>query len=193
MPKWVNSTSPHFHQVKLVQSGDETAVAAAKELVKEYVRSLNIDLSFQGIDRELDEFPADYVPPRGALFVALAGKKLAGVVALRMVSTKTCEMKRMYVREEFRGRGIGRNLAELLIDEASRRGYSRMRLDTLSTMKEAIGLYCSLGFREIAPYRFNPIRGATYMELQIGPKRGRAAKFAEVSRDRRYAPDLGQP
>jgi ribosomal protein S18 acetylase RimI-like enzyme len=164
------SGAPGAHVIKLIRPDDEETIAVAKGLVKEYVGSLNIDLSFQHVERELAEFPAAYAPPEGSLFVAFVGKKPAGVIALRRISKRTCEMKRLYVREEFRGRGIGRDLTVLLIQEAARLGYTRMRLDTLSTMKEAIGLYCSLGFREIAAYRFNPVRGATFMELPIHPK-----------------------
>lgn len=162
---------------RLVGPDDKEGVAVARALVQEYIDSLNIDLSFENVERELAEFPTAYAHPRGALFVAFVGKKPAGVVALRRISKKTCEMKRLYVREEFRGKGVGRALAQLSIQEATRLGYTRMRLDTLSTMKEAIGLYCSLGFREIAPYLSNPISGATFMELPLA-KGGAHGKIA---------------
>jgi ribosomal protein S18 acetylase RimI-like enzyme len=89
-------------------------------------------------------------------------------VALRRFDKKICEMKRLYIRPEFRGQRLGRRLANMVIDEAVKRGYTSMRLDTLPTMKEAIIMYKSMGFALIAPYRYNPIEGAIYMELQLG-------------------------
>ena len=148
----------------------ETArmVSSARDLIKEYSASLGIDLSFQDFEKEMVEFPAHYTKPDGRVFVAVEGSIAVGVVGVRRFSGKVCELKRMYVRPEFRGKGIGRMLAEKAIREAREIGYDRMRLDTLSRLEEAVSLYRSLGFKEIAPYRANPNKGVVYMELELG-------------------------
>jgi ribosomal protein S18 acetylase RimI-like enzyme len=134
-----------------------------RELFTEYAASLGIDLSFQGFDDELTTLASFYE----LILIAHEGDRAAGCVALRRLDDTTCEMKRLYIRPEFRGHNLGRTLAERIIDEARHRGYTRMRLDTLPTMTAAIPLYKSLGFVEIAPYRFNPIEGTKFMELRL--------------------------
>ncbi len=138
-------------------------VGIVRELFLEYAHSLAVDLSFQEFDREIATLPGDYDP----ILVAHWNSEPAGCVALHGLNAEVCEMKRLYVRSAFRGHAIGRTLAERIIAEARRRGYARMRLDTLPTMREAIPLYGSLGFVEIPPYRFNPIEGSKFMELDL--------------------------
>ena len=138
-------------------------VAAVRELFLEYARSLEVDLSFQNFEREIATLPGDYDP----ILTAHWNSELAGCVALHAVERGVCEMKRLYVRPQFRGHRIGRTLAERIIIEARTRDFQKMRLDTLPTMHEAIPLYQALGFVEIPPYRFNPIAGSKFMELAL--------------------------
>jgi ribosomal protein S18 acetylase RimI-like enzyme len=146
---------------------DDPRVEEARALLLEYAESLDVDLSFQDFDRELSEFPAGYLPPDGALLLAIRGQRVAGGIAVRRLDDESCEMKRLYVCLEFRGLGIGRELALDVIRAAKRMGYRRMRLDTLPGMDDAQRLYRSLGFREIAPYYENPVPGTRYMELDL--------------------------
>lgn len=142
-------------------------LARARELFLAYAEWIGIDLSFQNFNEELENLPGDYAPPDGCLLLALDGEKAAGCVALRKSADDICEMKRLYVLPEFQGLSVGRKLAEVLIIEAKGLGYARMRLDTLPKMAAAQKLYRSLGFKEIAPYRFNPELGAVFMELDL--------------------------
>jgi putative acetyltransferase len=139
-----------------------------RELFLEYAQSLDFSLCFQSFDQELACLPGDYAPPEGRLVLATNNGQPAGCVALHKLAPEICEMKRLYVRPQFRGRGLGRELAEKVIVEARQFGYKKLRLDTVeSVMKTAVALYRRLGFSEIPPYRQNPIEGALYMELQL--------------------------
>jgi putative acetyltransferase len=139
----------------------------ARVLFQEYAASLPFDLSFQDFDRELAGLPGAYAPPSGALLVAIDEGVAAGCIALRILEPGVCEMKRLYVRPAHRGSGLGRSLVEAILREARALGYERMRLDTVPGMEAAIALYRACGFREIAPYRPNPIPGALFLEADL--------------------------
>jgi putative acetyltransferase len=150
------------------QAESPDQIAQARELFLEYAQSLGFSLCFQNFDKELASLPGDYAPPEGRLLVAEFERKVAGCVALHKLEDSICEMKRLYLRPQFRGKGLGRALADRIIVEARQIGYQRMRLDTVEpVMKDAVAMYRRIGFREIAPYRSNPIAGALYMELLL--------------------------
>ncbi len=139
----------------------------ARSLVEQYAWSLAFDLDFQDFAGELKNLPGDYAPPGGCIFLARDNDRIIGCAALRKLEETICEMKRLYVVPEARGRGVGRMLAESVIARAKQLGYARMRLDTLSSMPTANHLYSILGFRRIAPYRYNPLEGAEFYELSL--------------------------
>lgn len=153
--------------LRLVQAETAEHIERVRELFEEYAASLGFDLCFQDFGNELAGLPGDYAAPDGRLLLAIDGREVIGCVALRNAAEGICEMKRLYVRPEFRGRGIGRDLAAAIIEEARRIGYRRMRLDTVASMKEAIALYQSLGFKAIQPYRYNPLERCMFMELTL--------------------------
>ena len=129
---------------------------------------MGFDLSFQHFEDEMRTFPLQYSPPNGCLLLAYEQGHVAGCVGLRKLDQGICEMKRLYVRPKFRGRGIGRALVLKVVDRGRSLGYGRMRLDTVPSMHEAIALYESYGFRQIPQYRDNPVPGALYFELRLG-------------------------
>lgn len=155
------------HTVDFKRVVGEHMIEEIRQLFIEYAQSLDIDLAFQGFETELKTLPGKYEPPDGALILASVDGKGAGCIALRRFSEDICEMKRLYVRDTYRGWGIGKALINMLINEAKKLNYSRIRLDTLATMKEAQNIYLSLGFYDIEPYVYNPIEGTRFMELNI--------------------------
>ena len=164
----VSSASSVVKGLALFQAESPVQIAKARALFLEYAQSLGFSLCFQNFDKELAELPGDYAPPEGRLLLAEYEGQLAGCVALHKLDDAICEMKRLYLRSQFRGKGLGRLLADRIIAEARQIGYRRMRLDTIApVMKDAVAMYRKLGFREIAAYRSNPIAGAMYMELQL--------------------------
>lgn len=139
-----------------------------RQLFIEYQQWLNFSLCFQGFDKELAELPGTYSPPNGRIYIALSDEQIAGCIALRPMNEQgICEMKRLFVREEFRGKGIGRMLAERIIADALEIGYRTMRLDTLQRMETARAIYTQLGFTVIPKYYDNPMDEVVYMELRL--------------------------
>ena len=153
--------------IEIVQANTDELIAKAKEIFQEYAESLGFDLCFQDFDAELDSFPVQYSPPEGYLFLALSESQPIGCVGLRYFEKGICEMKRLYVRPNFREKNAGRKLSEAAIKAGKTLGYKRMRLDTLPSMEIANHLYKSLGFVEIEPYRHNPLEGVIYLELNL--------------------------
>jgi len=159
-------------EITILCAAAEPMIEPARELLREYARSLDVDLCFQDFDAELASLPGEYAAPSGQFLLAFVDGALAGCGGLRALAdvdyANACEMKRLYVRPAFRRFGLGRALAQALLDEARHAGYSVMLLDTLDDMESARGLYASLGFEEIPPYYFNPIKGAHYLKAELG-------------------------
>jgi putative acetyltransferase len=153
--------------IQLIHATSTLHIEAVKDLFREYASALGFDLDFQDFERELTLLPGSYAPPDGCLLLALFDDKAAGCGAIRKIAGDVSEMKRLYVRPQLRRNGIGRLLALDIIERARAAGYAKMRLDTVPWMREAIALYRSLGFKETTPYRYNPIEGALFLELDL--------------------------
>ena len=153
--------------IEIREALDPAAIAAARTLFQEYQEALGVDLSFQSFATELETLPGEYASPRGRLLLARDEDAVAGCVAMRPLTSDTCEMKRLYVRPRFRAEGLGRQLAERVIAEARSAGYRRMYLDTLPSMADAQRLYERLGFRDVPPYRHNPIAGTRFLAVDL--------------------------
>jgi GNAT superfamily N-acetyltransferase len=151
----------------LVQATAPAELAAVRELFAEYAAGVGEPCCFAGFERELAGLPGDYAPPAGRLLLALEGDDPAGCVGLRPLDASTAEIKRLYLRAAYRGTGLGRRLAQTVIDAARAAGYTRVMLDTLPKMQEALALYQSMGFVETAPYLAQPTPGARCFELRL--------------------------
>jgi putative acetyltransferase len=159
---------------RIYPAKSDAQIEHIRELFLEYAKSLGFSLCFQGFDKELAGLPGDYAPPEGRLYLAEYEGKLAGCAALHKSGAGIAEMKRLYLRPEFRGKGLGRILAERIVQDAYDIGYTKLRLDTVEpVMKDAVAMYRRMGFREIEAYRENPMAGTLYMELDLGQGLGR--------------------
>jgi len=153
----------------LSQAESPSQIVQGRELFLEYEKALGISLCFQGFDQELAGLPGKYAPPSGRLLLATYQSALAGCVAVHALEPTIGEMKRLYLRPAFRGKGLGQVMVDAIVAEARAIGYRRLRLDTIEPlMKSAVAMYRRIGFREIAPYCANPVEGALYMELDLG-------------------------
>jgi ribosomal protein S18 acetylase RimI-like enzyme len=155
---------------ELIEADRVADVESVRRLFRAYADWLGVDLRFQGFEQELASLPGCYAPPAGRLLLARVGAEAAGAVGLRPLEPGICEMKRLWVEPGFGGHGLGRALAERIIDDARQIGYAKMRLDTFpARMAAAQHLYRSLGFREIPAYYHNPLDGVVMLELELTP------------------------
>ncbi|MEK8026436.1 GNAT family N-acetyltransferase [Pseudaquabacterium rugosum] len=159
-------------EIRLIEPADAAGYDAARQIFRDYAQALGIDLCFQNFEAELAGLPGDYAPPQGLLLLAEVDGRIAGCGAFRPLAdvdyANACEMKRLYVRPPWRRLGLGRLIAQALIDRALQAGYSAMLLDTLDDMESARELYSTLGFVEVPPYYYNPIPGAHYLKVDLG-------------------------
>lgn len=153
--------------IEIVETREGAPLEQARALIVEYAESRGFPLSWQGFDEEVASLPGQYAPPEGRLLLGLVNGRPVGCVGLRRIDGESCEMKRLYVRPAARGQGLGRLLAERVIEEARGIGYRAMLLDTLDRMEEAGGLYRALGFRTTEPYRYNPLPDVVYLRLAL--------------------------
>ena len=153
--------------IEIIKVTHHSEIEIARSLFLEYANSLSFNLCFQNFDHEINNLHHEYQKPDGVIFFIYYNNLPAGCVALRRFDSESWEMKRLHVKPDFRGFKLGKFLVEKLIEEARHRKYRFMKLDTINSMFEAIGLYESLGFKRVDPYRFNPIDGAIYFELEL--------------------------
>jgi len=153
--------------IQIINAQEQVQYQEVRELFMQYADSLEFDLEFQGFSQELASLPGHYAPPDGCILLAEESGRFVGCVALRPLEDKICEMKRLYVKPDYRGRGLGRMLACSIIDRAREIGYAKMRLDTIATMQEARTLYYSLEFQNIKAYRYSPLDKPSFMELEL--------------------------
>ncbi len=154
-------------QAAITEAASAEDYAAGRTLIEEYAAAVAVDLCFQNFSEEMANLPGIYGPPQGCLLLARINGEWVGCVAVRKRDAESCEMKRLYVKTQYRGLGLGRRLAELAIRCAQKLGYSRIFLDTLPSMAEAQSLYRSLGFREVEAYYPNPVEGVRYLALAL--------------------------
>jgi ribosomal protein S18 acetylase RimI-like enzyme len=152
---------------QLIEVTTSKDIQVVRELFDEYAVSIGIDLTFQNFEQELIHIADIYMPPEGSLLLAKQDGIPAGCVGLRKIEGRYCEMKRLYVRPKFRGMGLGKALCRRIIQKGRQLGYTKMLLDTLSTMMDAQALYRSHGFKDTVPYYHNPLPEAQYMQLTL--------------------------
>ena len=161
----------HSHTISLTTPTQAHEMEVVRDIFREYAGTLDLDLSFQSFEEELNTLPGEYARPRGEILLAYVDGSLAGCCALRPLDSvdysNAAEMKRVYVRKAFRGFGLGRQLAEAVLDVARLGGYACVLLDTLNSMESARALYTDLGFEEIPPYYHNPVSGSHYLKVDI--------------------------
>lgn len=162
-----NSGVTRHRMLQIVEASSESHIDQVRNLFVEYWEWFGFEPCFQNFDKELAGLPGDYEPPDGCILIAHYDAVLAGCVALRKLGEGRCEMKRLFVRPRFRGKKIGFSLVSAIIDEARKRDYAAMRLDTLPVMEKAIAIYRSLGFEDVAPYTEERVAGAKYLELKL--------------------------
>jgi GNAT superfamily N-acetyltransferase len=172
--------------MKIIRAQTADDMEAVRTLFREYQRLLGVDLCFQGFEEELATLPGRYAPPKGRLLLAREGEPTAGCVALRPLDRGVCEMKRLFVRPDYRGQGLGRLLASRVVSEATALGYAVMRLDTLDTLEHAMQIYETLGFQRCASYYANPLPGVMYWERTLSNQR--PAPMAEAADHSPLAP-----
>ena len=153
--------------MRIKRAQTKAEIQEVESLFQEYESFLNVDLCFQNFEDELANLPGKYSPPRGDLLIGLDGEKIVGCVAVRKLDDDICEMKRLFVRQESRGTGLGRQLAQEIIVISQKLGYSLMRLDTLDRLTKVMHLYKTLGFKKIESYYENPLPGVVYWELKL--------------------------
>ncbi len=170
-------------RLKQVQTKKE--IEEVRSLFREYEAFLDVDLCFQSFEEELASLPGKYSRPNGDLFIGIDGEKTVGCVAVRKLADGVCEMKRLFVRPEARGKGLGRKLATEIIIAARELGYSLMRLDTLDKLTNAMHLYETLGFRKTAPYYENPLFGVVYWELELQEEKTGQGASTDADESRR--------
>ena len=187
------ATPNRKHRIAIVPADNPVRIEAVRQLFREYAASLSFNLCFQSFEEELARLPGEYAPVTGMLLLGLVDDQVAGCVAFHRLDgemaaghaesgdAKVCEMKRLYVRPQFRGCGIGRELVDSILNCAAAVGYLWIRLDTIpQEMGKAVEIYRKLGFREITPYRVNPVPGAKYMELDLNAWRARLDTVRET-------------
>lgn len=153
--------------LNIIEATTPEQIEIAAKLFREYQQFLNVDLCFQGFEKELASLPGKYAAPQGAILLAEQNGEIAGCVAVRLLKDDICEMKRLYVKDEFQGLSLGRKLTETIIIKARNLGYKKMQLDTLQRLDRAIGLYEKLGFKQTQPYYANPLDEVVYWELDL--------------------------
>ncbi len=153
--------------MNIIEATTPQQIKNAADLFREYQQFLDVDLCFQGFEQELATLPGKYASPQGTILLAEHNGKTAGCVAVRSLKNDICEMKRLYVKDEFRGLSVGRKLTEAIIQKAKQLGYKKMQLDTLQRLDRAVDLYAKLGFKKISPYYANPLDEVVYWELEL--------------------------